>query len=226
MKLNAKVPEVLAVEAKQLGSSLVHFSTDYIFNGSKNSPYLESDDANPVNVYGESKYEGEKAIQSVGGSYIILRTSWVYGARGNNFYLTISRLAKERDELKIVNDQYGIPTWSRIIAEVTSQIIVQCGSGMSFINGSLGDVSGIYHLVGDGKTTWYEFAKCFLDKQHVSSGNNPGSRMKMPELIPISTEEYPLPAKRAKFSVMSNKKIKDVFGLGIPDWKKQLELLI
>jgi dTDP-4-dehydrorhamnose reductase len=211
--INATAPGVLAEESKKIGAFLVHYSTDYVFDGTSNRPYLEEDQINPVNVYGKTKFEGEQAITASGADYITLRTGWVYGTRGKNFLLTIKRLAKERDELRIVDDQIGTPTWCRMLAELTSQIVAHYQLNPDYLR----KVSGIYHAVGGEETSWYGFATAILEQ--LDNGES-----KETKLTPIPTSEYPLPANRPCYSVMSNNKLKEVFGLEIPTWQKQLEL--
>jgi dTDP-4-dehydrorhamnose reductase len=213
--VNAKAPGILAEEAKRAGALLVHYSTDYVFDGTKNAPYVEDDEPNPLNVYGRTKLEGERAIGLAGCAHLILRTSWVYGARGKNFLLTILRLAGERDELRIVDDQIGAPTWSRAVAEATAEILRQWSSR----TGPGRDLpGGTYHLSASGQTSWYGFAKLVLElRSH--RGNVP-----LPRLAAIRTAEYPLPARRPSYSVLSNKKLRSAFGLELPDWSTQLRI--
>jgi dTDP-4-dehydrorhamnose reductase len=211
--INATGPGVIAEEAKRLGSLLVHYSTDYVYDGSKNSPWVETDQPNPLNVYGKTKLAGDEAIAAVGGDYLILRTSWVYGARGSNFLLTMLRLAKERAELRIVDDQTGSPTSSECIAQATANILAQV---VSPAGGGLGGRSGVYHLTNGGETTWFGFARAFLSR--------PGAAC--PELIPIPASEYPLPARRPVNSVLSCKLLAETFGVRMPAWETALELAL
>lgn len=206
--VNGVAPGVMAEEAKQLGATLIHYSTDYVFDGTKNGSYVEDDPACPLSVYGKTKLAGEDAIRAVGVSHLILRTSWVYGIRGKNFLLTILRLAKERDELKIVSDQIGAPTWSRMIAETTAQIVAQRVR-------NLPDLTGVYNFSAAGATSWHGFADAIVQ----SSGLD-----KRPRLLPIPSSEYPLPAPRPKNSVFSNDKLRREFGVAMPDWQLCLEL--
>lgn len=211
--INGVAPGILAEEAKALNALLVHYSTDYVFDGTQKTPYRETDSVNPMSVYGKTKLAGEQAMQAVGGRYLILRTAWVYGMRGHNFLLTMRRLAKERDQLKVVNDQIGTPTWSRMIAEATVQILAQLHSPLSQVD--IATVTGIYHLTCTGKASWYEFTKAIvaqLDKQ--------------PEVLPITTAEYPTPAKRPSYSLLSNDKLATTFGLTLPNWEYALELCL
>jgi dTDP-4-dehydrorhamnose reductase len=215
--INATAPGVIAEEVKRLGSLLVHYSTDYVYDGSKQSPWVETDAPNPLNVYGESKLAGDEAIQSVGGDYLILRTSWVYGARGKNFLLTMLRLAKERPELRIVNDQKGSPTTSDCIAQATANILAQV---LSPAASGLAGRSGVYHLTNAGETTWFGFAKAILEKPGDASG------AATTRLLPIPSSEYPVPAKRPANSVLSCEKLAEAFGVRMPAWEHALELVL
>src|SRR5580658_10018184 len=209
--INATAPGVIAEEAKRLGSPLVHYSTDYVYDGSKLGAWVETDKPNPLNVYGKSKLAGDEAIEAVGGDYLILRTSWVYGARGANFLLTMMRLAKERSELRVVDDQTGSPTTSECIAQATADILAQVitpGRGLA-------GRSGVYHLTSSGATTWFGFAKEFLSRQAIC-----------PKLTPIPASEYPLPAVRPVNSVLSCDRIVETFGIRMPSWELALDLVL
>jgi len=201
--VNATAPGVLAEEAKRIGALLVHYSTDYVFDGKKPAPYVEDDSPAPLNVYGRSKLAGEKAVEISGCRHIILRTSWVYGARGKNFLLTVLRLAKERPELRLVADQIGAPTWCRALAEATKEIIPR----------ALDDPStcGLYHATNGGETSWFEFAVKIL---RIAGIETP--------VRPITTAEYPTPAARPANSRLDNSKLRSVFGLSLPDWRSSL----
>ncbi|TAE56876.1 MAG: dTDP-4-dehydrorhamnose reductase, partial [Nostocales cyanobacterium] len=159
MAINGVAPGIMAEEAKKLNASIIHYSTDYVFDGNKNNPYQENDVTNPQNIYGKTKLAGEEAISSIGVNHIIFRTSWVYGLRGKNFLLTMEKLAKEREEIKVVDDQIGSPTWSRMIAEITAQIITQ---GQNNLTDFFANNGGIYNLSPGGKTSWYGFAKAIF----------------------------------------------------------------
>jgi dTDP-4-dehydrorhamnose reductase len=209
--INATAPGVLAEEAKRIGALLIHYSTDYVYNGSKESPWVETDSPNPLNVYGQTKLDGDLAIERVGGDYLILRTSWVYGARGKNFLLTMLRLAKDRPELRIVDDQKGSPTTSECIAQATAQIITQ----VTAPGGGLAGRSGVYHFTNSGETTWYGFAREFLSRQ-----------ANCPEIVPIPTSEYPVPARRPANSVLSCAKLQEAFGVTMPSWELGLDLVL
>lgn len=226
---NARAPGVLAEEAKRLGSLLVHYSTDYVFDGSKSSPYSEDDPTNPQNVYGRTKLEGERAIQESGAAHLIFRTAWIYGSRGRNFFLTILRLATQREELKIVNDQVGAPTSSREIARATAKILKGIYSGDQNPS-SLPGLSGIYHMTAGGETTWFEFARALLERAGKTDHTVPwfaaatnNSPLTARRVLPIPTREYPTPARRPAYSVLSNAKLDRRFHVQLPHWQSQLE---
>lgn len=206
--VNATAPGIMAEEAKRLGAALIHYSTDYVFDGAKEGVYVEDDPTNPLNVYGATKLAGEQAIRASCAAHLILRTSWVYGARGKNFLLTMLRLAKEREELKIVADQIGAPTWSRHIAETTAQILAQR-------MGQWPELDGLYHFTAGGATSWHGFATAIVELSGIAP---------KPRLIPIPTTEYPLPATRPKNSLLSNASLAATFGLTMPDWSVSLRL--
>jgi dTDP-4-dehydrorhamnose reductase len=209
--INADAPAVLAEEARRLGALLVHYSTDYVFDGAKGAPYTEKDAPAPLNVYGATKLAGDQAIQAAGGAFVILRTSWVYGARGTNFLRTMLRLARERPELRVVNDQVGAPTSSRAIAAATARLVWQTGGEPA---------AGIYHLTAGGSTTWYDFARRILE-------NDPQRDEQVcRDIIPISTAEFKALAKRPPYSVLDCAAIRDEFGLALPDWREQLALVL
>jgi dTDP-4-dehydrorhamnose reductase len=226
--VNAGAPAVMAEEAKHIGASLVHYSTDYVFDGSKKSPYKENDQTNPLNVYGKTKLEGEQAIRSSGVPHLIFRTSWVYATRGKNFLLTILRLATRREELRIVQDQAGAPTWSREIAAGTAQILdqlLQKDAGQSFAG-----KSGTYHMTAAGETTWYDFAKAILEESASQTKNLPwfvaatnGRPLITQRVVPIASAEYPTPARRSLNSILANSRLEKAFGLTLPDWRTQLQ---
>ena len=205
MKINGTAPSIIAEQAQKQGALLVHYSTDYVFDGKKTNAYTEEDSPNPLSIYGKTKLAGEEAIRANCARHLIFRTSWVYGLRGRNFLLTIQRLAKEREELKIVADQIGAPTWSRMIAEATSLAIARAHDGLT----------GTYHLTAGGSTSWYGFAAAILEMSGFE---------RIPGLHPIPTEDYPLPAARPRNSVLSSDKLLNDFGLSMPDWKSSLEL--
>jgi dTDP-4-dehydrorhamnose reductase len=215
--INATGPGVLAEETKRLGGLLVHYSTDYVFDGSKLTPWVETDAPNPLNAYGRTKLAGDQAIQASGCDHLIFRTSWVYGARGNNFLLTMLRLGKERAELRIVDDQIGSPTSSECIAQATSDVLAQVlapgGAGMQ-------GRSGIYNLTSSGETSWFGFAKAILAEAAVRLGSP------LPNLVPILTADYPTPAKRPANSRLSCQRLEQTFGVSLPHWEQALSLVL
>ena len=214
--VNGTAPGIIAEEAKRIGAAIVHYSTDYVFDGIQTRPYRENDPTNPLNIYGKTKLAGEQAILAVAVPHLILRTSWVYGMRGNNFLSTILRLSQEREELKVVDDQIGAPTWSRAIAEATAQILAQ---GTGELDHFLAAQGGLYHLTAGGQTSWYGFAESIL--QHCSIKH----QKKLKQLLPIPTTGYPTPAQRPAFSLLDNHKVFQTFGLQLPEWQKAMALL-
>lgn len=227
--LNANAPAVLAEESKRIGAALVHYSTDYVFDGLKRSPYEVTDPTAPTNMYGKSKLAGELAIQASGVSYLIIRTAWVYSARGRNFLLTILRLATEREELRIVHDQAGSPTWSREIAAGTKQILTQMTAKGSLHPG-FAESGGTYHMTAAGQTTWHGFATAILEgAAHVATEApwfaeaTGGKSLIARRVVPISTAEYPTPASRPAYSVLDNSRLIQKFALSLPDWRIQLQ---
>jgi dTDP-4-dehydrorhamnose reductase len=200
MAINGTAPGILADEAKRLGSLLVHYSTDYVFDGSKDRPYTEQDPPNPINVYGKTKLAGERAIQDSGCRHVILRTAWVYADRGKNFLLSILRLAKEKPELRVVDDQHGAPTWARDIAGASVKILEQPIQP-----------DGVYHLTAAGDTTWCGFARAIIKARGLETS-----------VVPIASSEYPVAAVRPMNSLLSNVKLNDTFGFCLPDWSTGL----
>ena len=224
--VNADAPGVMAEEAKRIGATLVHYSTDYIFDGSKSAPYDENDSPNPLGVYGRTKLDGETAIREIGISHLIFRTAWVYAREGRNFLLTILRLATQQVELRIVRDQFGAPTWSREIALATTRILAQtCTEGSSLPP----ELSGTYHITAAGHTTWCDFAQGILEEASLHPPAAPwfsqatGQRpLLASRVIPITTAEYPTPARRPAYSVLSCARLAAAFGVRLPDWRTQL----
>lgn len=214
-KVNDDAPRIMAEEAARLGAGMVHYSTDYVFDGSKNEAYVEDDATAPINVYGRTKLAGERGVAEANPAHLILRTSWVYGPRGRNFLLTVLRLARERKELKVVNDQYGAPTPARLIAEATACIVARLSWHAHLDAERLEGIGGLYHLTSAGRATWYEFAQEILR----------GSRA-APKVTPITTAEYPSPARRPRNSVLDNGKLRQAFGIELPDWKTGLKLCL
>jgi dTDP-4-dehydrorhamnose reductase len=211
MRVNGVAPGIMAEEAKRLGAILIHYSTDYVFDGELDRPYSEDDPPNPVNAYGKSKLAGERAIEAVGGHYLILRSSWIYSARGSNFVLTVLRLAREKAELAMVDDQTGSPTWARALAEATAELLRR--------KELISRHSGVYHLAASGHTSRYEFTKAIIDiMKEVSGIPNGWARVK-----PIGSAAYPLPARRPRRPVTCGEQIKRVFGIEMPTWLRQLQ---
>lgn len=214
-RLNADVPRVFAEEAARSGAALVHYSTDYVFDGTKEGAYVETDATNPQNVYGLTKLEGEQAIAATGCAHLILRTSWVYGRRGKNFLLTMLRLGSERPELRVVADQIGAPTWAKTIATSTSHIVAQALATDQA--DWWAQRSGVYHFTSAGATSWHGFAKAIF-------ANAMGERA--PKVVPIPASDYPVPATRPSNSRLSHDKLTEAFGLRLPDWADALKLCL
>jgi dTDP-4-dehydrorhamnose reductase len=217
--INAEAVRVIGQEARAIGAGVIHFSTDYVFDGSGSAPYLETDATRPVSVYGASKLAGERALAESGAGHIIFRTSWVYGARGKNFLLTILKLARERETLRVVADQYGAPTWSRDLARMTAEVIGQCEAEVRGYELAtfLFDTGQTYHAAGAGETTWYGFAAEAVRSQREKE---PGTRFAAIEAI--TTVEYPTPAQRPANSRMNCGKLREQFGWKMMDWRDSL----
>jgi dTDP-4-dehydrorhamnose reductase len=228
--INAEAPGVMAEEAKKIRAALVHYSTDYVFDGLKKTPYEETDLTNPINIYGKTKLAGEEAIRGVGIPHLIFRTAWIYGTRGRNFMLTILRLATEREELRIVHDQVGAPTCSQGIASATTRIlakVIKRSNAESWLTG----ISGTYHMTAAGETTWHEFATAILAEASRIPQNIPwlaaatgGRPLITRRIIPITTEEYPTPAVRPPYSILSNSSLARTFDVKLENWRTQLRL--
>jgi dTDP-4-dehydrorhamnose reductase len=216
MRINGEAPGVMAEEAKKLGAAMIHYSTDYVFDGGKSTPYVETDSVNPLNVYGATKLAGERAVQAAGIPHLILRTSWVYGMRGKNFLHTILRMAQERDELRIVADQHGAPTWSRTIADTTAHIVTLAKATENVLDWWQ-EGSGIYHLTAQGLTTWYGFAQAILENSVPKVTSH---------LLPIETRDYPTTAKRPIYSAMACDKLTNAFCCDFPEWNRALKLCL
>jgi dTDP-4-dehydrorhamnose reductase len=212
--INARAPRILAEEARSTNALFVHFSTDYVFDGTKSDPWTESDSPNPLNAYGAGKLAGEEALRQVGGRLLIFRTSWVYGPHGKNFLLTMLRLGRERDRLSIVDDQFGAPTTSIELARATRAIVDGVLAGRF---GADQDWSGLYHMSCSGSTTWCRFAQAIFAR----AGKLLGGRC--PEVVPIPTSDYPLPAKRPRNSVLSNARLHEKFGIQLASWESALD---
>ena len=212
--VNAVAPGVMAEEAAQSGALLVHYSTDYVFDGSGSAPWLEDDSCSPLNVYGRTKLEGERLIEDSGCRHLIFRTSWVYGARGSNFLLTMRHLMRERPELKIVADQVGAPTWCRDLAEATAQILSQL---TMLLDKYETHPWGIYHMCNAGETSWHGFAQAIQSLDQKESINTA-------KLVAISSSGYPTPAQRPHNSRLDTGKLERVFGLKLQHWQSALAL--
>jgi dTDP-4-dehydrorhamnose reductase len=209
--VNAEAPGVMAREAHALGAAMVHFSTDYVFDGSKDGPYVETDPTGPLNVYGRSKLLGEQAVAAAGIGHLILRTSWVYGRRGHNFLLTMLRLAAERAEVRVVADQHGAPTWSRTVAQTTAQILAQAqAAGPHWWT----ENSGVYHLSCQGSTTWCGFAEAIMAQSGTAC-----------RVTPVSSAEYPTPARRPRNAQLDSSRLISRF-CRLPDWRDALSLCL
>jgi dTDP-4-dehydrorhamnose reductase len=201
--INTMAPAILAEEARRSDAVLVHFSTDYVFDGASAVPYDEQAPTGPLNVYGRTKRDGETAVAAIGGANLIFRTSWVYGLRGGNFLLTMLRLAAEREELRVVADQSGVPNWSRDLAATIATLV---GQGLP----ALVDRAGLYHLSASGATTWYDFARAIIGD------------VERPRVVPIATIEYPTPARRPAYGVLATAKFERTFGVALPAWRDAL----
>lgn len=200
--INSEAPRILAEETARLGSLLVHYSTEYVYDGSAAKPYREGDSENPLSLYGKSKLEGDRVVAALAPKHLILRTSWVYGARGRNFLLTMLKLGSEREELRIVDDQRGAPTWCRDLARGSIALAKESIERA---------ISGLYHIAGSGETTWCGFARAIFEEAGLD-----------PKVVPISTEEYPTPAKRPKNSLLDQSKMERDFGFVMPHWRDSL----
>ena len=207
--VNAVAPGLLAEEAARLQVPLIHYSTDYVFDGQQTRPYTEQDPTHPLNIYGQSKRAGELAIQAVGGEALILRTSWVYSRQGNNFLLTMQRLLQERPQLRVVDDQHGAPTWTGTLAKTTVQLIQQWQQGQQ-------PLFGLYHLTAQGETSWYGFAQRIRD--HLIAQQRPCA-----QLQPIPARDYPTPAQRPLNSRLDCTRLQEHWQLQLPPWQEALQ---
>jgi dTDP-4-dehydrorhamnose reductase len=207
-RINADALAELGRLASADGVPVLHYSTDFVFDGNARRPYREDDAPGPLNVYGETKLAGEQALAASGAAHLVFRTAWVYGGRGSNFMLTMQRLAAEREELRVVDDQVGSPTWSRMLAEATAQVAGRLLSGAV----DAAEVSGTYHMTAGGSTSWYGFARAILDAGDAKC-----------RLTPIPSTGYPTPARRPAYSVLDNGKLQQRFGIRLPNWQDSLE---
>jgi len=225
--INVGAPAQIAKECAATGALIVHYSTDYVYDGSKPGPYVETDAIGPLSAYGETKLAGDRAIMGCGCAHIILRTTWVYDIRGKNFLRTILRLAKEKEELRIVGDQFGAPTWARMLAETTA-IVVAKSAERRKTSGAW--PSGLFHLTAGGRTSWAGFAQAILEEYETlaspDGAGEYGGPLKARRVVEIGTHEYPTPARRPVNSVLSNAAIQREFGITMPDWRTQLRLAL
>ena len=201
--INARAPGIFAEEAKRIGAVLIHYSTDYVFDGRQSTPDSEDAATAPLSVYGATKLDGERAIAEVDALALVLRTSWVYGLTGKNFLLTMRRLAAERDELRIVADQIGVPNWSRALAEATTRVVA---GGLP----AIAERRGLYHFSATGQASWFDFAQAILADRA------------RPRIVPITTADYPTPARRPAYGVLDTQRFEKTFGFGLDDWRETL----
>lgn len=217
--INATAPALLARDAARRNALLIHYSTDYVFDGTKPEPYVETDTPNPLGVYGATKLAGERAIRASAADHLVLRTSWVYAARGGNFLRTMLRLAAERERLRVVADQIGAPTWARYLAEASAQILARALAERAA--GTF--ASGLFHLSGGGETSWHGFASAILAQaQRI----DPAIALKAREVVAIATGDYPLPARRPANSRLDCAQVRRRFGIEVPDWSIGLGLCL
>ena len=213
--LNALAPGVLAQEASKLGALLVHYSTDYVFDGSGQRPWRENDTPAPLNVYGHSKLEGEARIQAAGARHLIFRTSWVYASRGSNFAKTMLRLAQERERLTVINDQFGAPTGADLLADITAHAISQVRQQP--------EQTGLYHLTALGETTWFEYAKYVIAKASIAS---PAIKIIAKDVVPVLSEAFKTAAQRPKNSRLNTEKLQTAFNLHLPPWEYGVDRML
>lgn len=216
--INARAPGVIGDEAARLGACVVHYSTDYVFDGNKTSPYVEEDPTHPLSVYGRSKLDGERALQLSGAQHLIFRTSWVAGTHGNNFAKTILRLGAERDSLAVVADQFGVPTSAALLADTTAQLLCRMQQ-----EGRDQFAFGLYHLVPSGETNWHEYA-CFVLREALQAGMP--LKLHPQQVRAITSAEYPLPAKRPANSRLDTTRLRRSFDLTLPDWQSGVQKLL
>ncbi len=216
MAINGTAPGLIAEAALRLGAAVVHYSTDYVFDGAISRPYREDDATGPLGVYGRTKLAGEQALEQSGAVVLVLRTGWIYGCRRRNFLLTIQRLARDRDVLRVVEDQVGAPTWSRLLAEATAQIL--SAGGEDFAE-HLHEHGGVHHISCAGSTSWYGFARRILELS--SAGESSNARVEA-----IESADYPTPAQRPAYSVLDNSRVRGTLGIRLPNWERTLELAL
>jgi dTDP-4-dehydrorhamnose reductase len=211
--LNAALPAALAAACERIGASLVHYSTDYVFAGDGHRPYREGDPTAPINWYGATKRAGEEAVLRSTDRAVILRTSWIYGTTGSNFFRTMLRLARERAELRVVDDERGAPTWAHAVADGTAAIISQLGQSSDAWRAA----HGIYHMTAGGETTWYQFASRLLELDPMRADHV------VETITPIPSTLYPTPARRPAYSVLDCARLEERFGVRLASWERQLE---
>lgn len=215
--VNAAAPGVMAEEARRINAALIHYSTDYVFDGTKGSAYIETDIPDPLNVYGATKLEGERAVQAVGGAFLIFRTSWVYSLRQGGFVTKVLQWARQQESLRIVDDQVGSPTWARMLAEATAQVIAQGrGQPVEYMR----EKAGLYHLAGGGAASRYEWAKAILELDPRKE------EQVVMELLPAKSSEFPTPAKRPAHTGLNCDVVQELFHLYFENWKRQLSDLL
>jgi dTDP-4-dehydrorhamnose reductase len=224
--INATAVAIIAEEANTIGAALVHYSTDYVFDGKKRSPYDETDVPRPLNAYGSTKLAGEQAIFAARIPHLILRTSWIYGASGFNFVRTILRLLQEQEELRVVDDQFGAPTWCRSLAIATLTILRALCTGGRLDRHRLSTTSGIYHLSAAGETSWYGFACAIIAEYSKREMLGQISKLKTQRVVPVASSERLTRAKRPPNSILSNEKVSRTFGVVMPDWRVQLKAVM
>ena len=215
--INGTAPGVLAEEAKRIGAALIHYSSDYVFDGQKGVPYVETDTPNPINVYGQSKLAGERAVQQVGSSYLILRTAWVYSLRRDNFVTRVLTWARQKEVLSIVDDQIGSPTWARFLAEATALMI---GLGKENITGYLSERAGVYHLACSGSPSRLEWAKCIIEFDPLKK------EQRVQQILPAKSSDFPSPALRPVNSSLESRYFSQKFGVCVPYWQRALRLVL
>ena len=224
--INVAAPARMAQECARSGALLIHYSTDYVYDGSKSGPYSEADATAPLSVYGRTKLDGDQAILASGCAHIILRTTWVYDIRGKNFLRTVLRLAQEKEELRMVGDQFGAPTWARGLAESTTIILAK---SLERRAASGAWSSGLFHLTAAGRTSWAGFAQAILEDYEAllawpADTGEFGGPLKAKRVVEITSGQYQTPARRPSTSVLSNAKVQAAFGIVMPDWRSQLRL--
>jgi dTDP-4-dehydrorhamnose reductase len=232
LAINAEAPAVIAETGREIGAVLIHYSTDYVFDGKATKPYREDDATNPVNAYGRTKLAGENAIRESGIAHFIFRTSWIYSTRGSNFLLTMLRLASQHEELRVVDDQIGAPTSSVAIASATARIVSKLSGVPGEMLEEVRGLGGTYHVTAGGATNWAEFAEAIVEQGAVTmqSRNNPAwfrkatgdSSQLAQRVIHIPSSQYRTPTKRPAFSLLSNARLRSQLKVQLPDWREQL----